>query len=117
MQVRVRYPAPFILRSYGKGDQFGSITGARPSIKANLLRQQGIPGAEGEIPGLRKGGISGGILNKKTLPLLPELHRDSDDGPSNPPGFAKIGCGGNCLNSTYTTNLKAPSSARSMPTS
>ena len=94
MQARVRYPTPFILRSYGKGDQFGHIAGARPGTKANLFRQQGIAGAGGEIPGLRKSSLSGGILSKKTPPLLLELHLDSDDEPSNSQGFAKTGCGG-----------------------
>ena len=95
MQARFRYPTPFILRRYRKGDQFGPITGARPSTKANLLRQQGVAGVGGEIPGLRKGGLSSGILSKKTLPLLPELHHDSNDEPSNPQGFAKTRCGAN----------------------
>jgi len=94
MQARVRYFAPFILRSYGKGDQFGPIAGARPDTEANLFRQQGIAGAVGEIPGLRESSLSGGILSKKTPPLLSELHRDSDDRPSNPQGFAETGCGG-----------------------
>ena len=84
VQARVRYPAPVILRSYRKGDQFGPIAGSRPDTEANLFRQQDIVGARGEIPDLRESSLSGRILNKKTLPLFPELHRDSDDRPSNP---------------------------------
>ena len=94
MQAGVRYPAPLILHSLGKGDQFGPIAGARLGPEADLFRQQGIAGAGDEIPGLRESGLSGGILNKKTPPLLPKLHRDGDDRPFNLQSFAKIGCDG-----------------------
>ena len=85
-------PSP-ILCSYREGDQFGPVAGTRPGAEANLLHQQGIAGAKGEIPGLRKSSPDYSILSEKTLPLLPELHRDSNDRPSNPQGPAKAKCG------------------------
>jgi len=77
-----------------KGDQFGPIAGARSGTNANLLRQQGIVGARGEILDLRESSLSGRIVSKKTPPLLPELYRDSDDRPSNLQGLAKTRCSG-----------------------
>jgi len=93
VQAKVRYPAPPILRGHREGDQFGPIAGARPSAKADLFRQQGAARARGEIQGLRKGSPGSIILSVKTLPLLPELHCDSDDGPSNPQVLTKARCG------------------------
>ena len=93
VQARVRYPAPPILHDYRESDQLSPITGARPGAEADLLRQQGVARARGEIPGLRKSSFGNSILRAKTLPLLPELHRDSNDGPPNSQGPAKVRCG------------------------
>jgi len=57
VQARARYPASLILRSYRKGDQFGTIAGARPDAEANLFRQQGITGARGENQALAKAAL------------------------------------------------------------
>ena len=69
VQARVRYPTPPILRR--EGDQFGTIAGARPDAEVDLLCQQGIAGAIGEIPGLRESNPGSSILSEKTSPLLP----------------------------------------------
>ena len=37
--------------------------------------------ARGEIPGHRKGSPSSSVLSAKAPPLLPEFHRNNDDGP------------------------------------
>jgi len=93
VQARAKYPAPPILRGHIESNQFGPVTGARPGADANLLRQQSVARARGEIPGLRKGGSGSSILGTKTLPLLLELHCDSDNRPSYSQGLTKARCG------------------------
>ncbi|XP_068504573.1 uncharacterized protein [Phaseolus vulgaris] len=83
VQAIARYPAPPLLRSYREGDQFCSATGARPGVEANLFRQQGVARARGEMPSLRKSNSGSSFLRAKNLPLLPELHRNSNDRPPN----------------------------------
>jgi len=91
MQAKVRHPTPPILHNYRKSDQFGPVAGARSGAEANLLHHQGFAGARGE--GLRKSSSGSSVLGEKTSPLLPKLHRDSNDEPSNSQGPTKARCG------------------------
>ena len=92
VQAKTRYPTLPIIRSYREGDQFGFAARAGPGAETDLLRQQSVTRARGEILGLRKSGSGCSILSGKTSPLLPELHRNSDGRPSNSQGLIEARC-------------------------
>jgi len=64
-----------------------------PGAEANLLCQQSIAGARGEIQGHRESSPGSSVLSAKTSPLLLELHRNSDDRPSHSQGLTETKCG------------------------
>jgi len=64
-----------------------------PGAEANLLCQQSVVGARGEIPGLREIGSDSSVLSAKTSPLLLEFFRNSNDRPSNSQGLKEARCG------------------------
>jgi len=56
VQARTRYSTPPILCSYREDNQFGSVVRAGPGVETDLLHQQSVARARGEIPGLRESG-------------------------------------------------------------
>jgi len=93
VQATTRYSTSSILRGYRKCDQFGSAARAGPGVEADLLYEQSVVGARGEIPGHRESGSGSSVLSAKTSPLLSELYRNSDDKPSNSQGLIDARCG------------------------
>jgi len=93
VQARTRYSTPPILLNHRENDQFGSATRAGPGVETDILRQQSVARARGEIACPRESNSGGSVLGAKTSPLLRELHCDSDDEPSNTQGLTEARCG------------------------
>ena len=91
MQATAGCAAPVVLCRDRLGNQLSPFSGVGPDTKTNILCEQSIAGARGEVPSSGEGSLCRGILGKEASSLLLELHSSSNDGLTYPKGAAEAG--------------------------